>query len=192
MDSKIFIEKIGADISKVTIGYFDIYNNNDDRIVLKTILSKLFSNGDSIYFQFRREENLTSDSETEMLRYTILSKFKAEGHLIYLRKLDEKRFDSIAMIQWNMHIPNFIIQVWKYFYACSFFKPENDLTFEEYGDYLKINGFNDIDGLKKIKDSLCNFICIKGLGADYLVITGKSELLDPLYNNIKQMGIIGG
>lgn len=165
-----------GNLSILNIGEFDLYNESDDRIYFKSIINKLFSVGDEVYFSFRREEDLTENSELDVLRKLIFRKFEAEGKFEYLFKIDQRRFDAIAMIIFDLNTPNFIIDLWKYFYACDFFKPINDLTFEEYKDYLEVNGVDDINGLKQLWNGLSDFICIKGLGADHLIISYDSDL----------------
>ncbi len=64
--------------------------------------------------------------------------------------------------------------MFKYFYACDFFKPINELTFDEYEDYLEVKGIDDVNGIKTIQNSLTDFICIKGLGADHMIISYNS------------------
>lgn len=168
--------KTNGNLSILNIGEFDIYHKSDDRAYLRSIINKLFSIGDEVFFFFRREEDLTEDSELRILREKIFKKFEDEGKFDYLFKIDQRRFDAIAVIQFDFSTPNFIIDLWKYFYACSFFKPINDLTFEEYKDYLDVNGVDDINGLKKIWNQLSNFILIKGLGADHLILSYVSDL----------------
>lgn len=170
------VETTNGNLSILYVSDFDIYNEVEDRIKLKGIINKLFSIGDEIFFFFRREEDLTDPFELEILREQIFKKFKNDGKFEYLYKIDQRRFDAIAMIRYDFNTPNFIIDLWKYFYACDFFKPMNDLTFEEYEDYLEVNGVNDINGLKQLWDKLSDFICIKGLGGDYLIISYYSEL----------------
>lgn len=170
------IKKTNGNLSILYIGQFDIYHESDDRAYLRNIINKLFSIGDEVFFFFTREEDLTEDSELRILRKQVLGKFESEGKLEYLYKLDDRRFDAIAMIKFDFSTPNFILDCWRYFYGCDFFKPINDLTFDEYLDYLEINGLDDIDGLKQLWNKLSNFICIKGLGADHLIVSYDSDL----------------
>nr|WP_121271552.1 hypothetical protein [Pedobacter schmidteae] len=165
-----------GNLSILHIGEFDIYNESDDRTYLRSLINKLFSIGDEVFFFFRREENLTQRTELEILREKIFKKFEDEGKFEYLLKIDQRRFDAIAMIYFDFSTPNFIIDLWKYFYACDFFKPINDLTFDEYRDYLEINGVDDLHGLKQLWNRLSDFLIIKGLGADHLILSYESDL----------------
>src|SRR5215217_3341572 len=87
-----------GNLSILNIGEFDLYNESDDRIYFKSIINKLFSVGDKVYFFFRREEDLTEDSELDVLRQLIFRRFETEGDFEYLFKIDQRRFDAIAMI----------------------------------------------------------------------------------------------
>lgn len=158
------------------ISGLDVYNEKADCEYLKNIVDKLFSIGDKIFFFFRREEDLTEEEEMIRLRKDVFKKFDNSGELVYLRKFDQKRFDAIAMLDYDSSTSTFIIDLWKYFYACDFFKPINNLTFEEYQDYLEINGVNDINGRRMLMDKLCDFICIKGLGGNEMIFSHQNAL----------------
>lgn len=165
------------DLSVINIGPFNIYDNGLDRPYFKNVINKIFETGDEIFFYFRREESLTDEEELEVLRESVFKKITEQGRLLFLNKIDQSRFEGIATIKFDCSdTPNFIVDAWKYFYSLDFFKPINDLSFEEYEDYLEVNGVNDIDGLKLLRNRLTDCICIKGLGADHLVISYKSEL----------------
>jgi len=168
-------ENIGGS-SVLRIGYFDLSCHADDRIFLKEIISRLFSIGDEVYFFFRREESLTEVAQLAILKRRIFEYFSADGEFRYLRKLDDQRFDAIAKITYDFNTPNLILDFWQYFYACSFFRPINDLTFDEYEDYLIMNGVNDIDGLKQLENLLSDFKAIKGIGGDQLTISYRHFL----------------
>lgn len=178
---KIISETCSEDISKLSIGYFDVYQSLESRILIKELINKLFKIGDTMFFFFSREEDLTSDEELKSLRKQIIAKFQKEGEYKVLREIDSQRFDSVAMIRYDFSTPNFIIDLWKYFYSCNFFKPGN-LNLDEYIHYLKLNGVVNIDGKSQLDSGLTEFMCIKGLGADYLIISYKngSEVLESI------------
>lgn len=173
-------KKIVGDIQVLNIGVLDIYGSFEDRIYLKKILNNLFDVGNELFFFFRREENLTDEAELKLLRQNVIREIKTNGELRYLFKLDYERFDAIARININSNFSNLIMDMWKYFYSCDFFRPINDLTFDEYEDYLRVNGVDDIDGVRMLQNKLADFICIKGLGADHLIIASNSETLPPI------------
>ena len=167
---------INGNLTILYIGKFDLYDCIEDRIHLKDIIRKLFPIDDEIFFFFNREEDLTKQSELDLLRVRIFEKFENDGKFEYLYKIDDRRFEAIGMIRVDLNTPNFILDCWKFFYSCSFFKPINDLTFEEYKDYIDVNGGEDINGLKHLWDKLTNFNCIKALGGDYLILSYESDL----------------
>ncbi|WP_442589904.1 hypothetical protein ACSBL2_01455 [Pedobacter sp. AW31-3R] len=165
-----------GNLSILSVSSFDIYHKPEDRARLKAIFGKLFSVGDELFFFFRREEDLTEDSELIILREKIFKRFEDDGKFQYLIKIDQRRFDAIAMIRYDETTPDFMIDLWKYFFACDFFRPTNDLTFEEFEDYLQITGVEDRNGLRQLWDKLCDFICIKGYDGERLIISYYSEL----------------
>lgn len=169
-------KKSVSDIDIINIGLFNLYKSMDDRKYFKVVINKLFVLGDEIFFFFRREEDLTDDDELKSLKNKIFSEIQDVGEFKYLSKLDDRRFDAIGRVTLNLNFSNLIIDMWKYFYACDFFLPLNDLSFEEYEDYLHTNGLNDINGIAMIQNKLTQVICIKGLGADHLIISYTSEL----------------
>ena len=163
-----------GDLTILNVDDLDINNDLSDQIYLKDIVSKLFSIGDQVYFFFRNEEYFREKDERKSIRAEIFDYFDRFGKLVFLTKLDEKRFDAIGMIDFDLNTSDFILKLWKYFSSCDFFKPINDLTFDEYQDYLECNGVYDEDGLKMLWNKLCNFICIKGIGGDYLILSYNS------------------
>lgn len=169
-------KKAKSSIQVLNIGPLNIYDSAEDRIYLKKVLSNIFSIGDELFFFFRREENLTDDAELKRLKQDVLREIKINGEFRYILKLDDKRFDAIAKVNLNSNFANLIISMWKYFYACDFFKLINELTFDEYEDYLRVNGVDDIGGIGMIQNKLTDFICVKGLGADHLIISYNAEL----------------
>lgn len=165
-----------GDISKLRIGGLNIYNEKADCEYLKNMIDKLFCTGDRIFFFFRREEDLTDEEEMIRLRKEVFKKIDGSGKLVYLRKVDQRRFDAIATLDYDADTSTFIIDLWKYFYACYFFKPVNTLTFDDYQDYLAINGVDDLYGRKMLMNKLCDFICIKGLGGEEIIISHQNTL----------------
>ena len=159
----------------LTIGSFDLYNSIDDRIYLKNLLNKLFQVDEQMFCYFRREENLTDDNELALLKKSIFERVSPPDQFKYIKKIDDRRFDAIAEIKLKIDFGQLVIDMWKYFYSFSFFVPINDLTFDEYEDYLLSQGFDDINGMKLVNNKLAKFICIKGLGADHLIITSVHE-----------------
>ena len=93
-------------ISLFFIDDFDI-DNLEDRIRLKTIFKRIFPKDNTLFFSFRREENLTSDEELKRLRIKILDTFDSEGEYIVIRKLDDVRFDSVGRLVINDYTYNF-------------------------------------------------------------------------------------
>lgn len=165
-----------SDINILNLSPLDLYHSIEDRAYFKKLISKFFKLGEEVFFFFRREENLTDDSELKFLKKKVLNELKDVGEFRYLFVLDEQRFDAIGRIIINLNFPNLLIDMWKYFYSCDFFIPINDLSFEEYEDYLQFNGVDDINGLGIIQNKLAEFIFIKGLGADNLIISYNSDL----------------
>lgn len=161
----------------LTFHSFDLYHSIDDRIAFKQVLNRFLKEADKIYCYFRREEDLTSDEELLQLKQSVFKRFDLHGNEFkYLYQIDERRFDAIGEFKLEYDFANAIIEMWKCFYCFSFFIPINNLTFEEYEEYLEVNGFEDIDGKNHVYHQLANFICIKGLGGDYLTITSSQEI----------------
>jgi len=164
-------KKITGPVGILNIGYFDIYNPFDDQIYLKELFHKLFKIGETLYFFFRREEDLTDDDELTVLRKKIFSHLGQHGQMKYIRYLDQVRFDAIAYLTLDIGFGNLLVDMFKYFYSVDFFVPINGLTFDEYEDYLDVKGVDDIDGINIILNSLTNLICIKGYDGDHLRIS---------------------
>lgn len=161
----------------ITIEPFDLYRSIEDRISLKEILNKLFNVGDELLCYFRREEDLTSEAELLQLKKSISTRFNSSGNEFkYIFKIDDRRFDAIGKLKLEYDFANAIIEMWKYFYSFSFFIPINDLTFEEYEEYLEVNGVEDIYGKRHVYHKLASFICIKGLDGDHLIITSEQKI----------------
>lgn len=167
---------IQGNISFLSISGLNIYDDISDKYYLKQVIKNLFSPSAEMFLFFSREENLTDDAELRTLRTRIFQYLGDHGQLIYLKKVDQQRFDAIATINCNTDTDDFIIDCWKYFYWCSFFKPINNLTFDEYQDYLEVNGADNFSDTRNIMDKLCDFECTKGLGGGYLTISYNSEL----------------
>ncbi|MGN8055126.1 hypothetical protein ACTJKN_02560 [Pedobacter sp. 22163] len=163
----------------LTIGFFNIFDSMDDRIILKNAFENLFAVGDNVFFFFHREENLIASDELAILRKNILEKIEETGGFKYLNRIDDQRFEAIAYAKLDYNFPNLFIDLFKYYYSCDFFKPINDLTFDEYEDYIDVNGTEDIDGVKMIQNKLTDMICIKGLGADHMVVSYNLDLHMP-------------
>ncbi|RWU04018.1 hypothetical protein [Pedobacter chitinilyticus] len=161
----------------LTFDSFNLYHSVDDRIAFKQMLNRFLKETDEILCYFRREEDLTDDEELLQLKQSIFTRFTLKGNEFkYLYQIDERRFDAIGKFKLEYDFANAIIEMWKYFYSFSFFAPINNLTFEEYEEYLEVNGFEDIDGKNHVYHQLANFICIKGLGGDYLTITSIQDV----------------
>lgn len=157
----------------------DFYESLEDRLFLKDIFKSLFKEGDYLFFSFRREEDLTDDKELSELRRKIPHDLKLQGDYIFLRKVDDERFDSAAYIKYTDHTPGFLIDIWKYFYAFTVFRPRERVTWNNYIHHLKTNGVDDIDGKELLTNGFTNFVLIKGLGGDYLNITYSNDITLP-------------
>ncbi|MBB6369653.1 hypothetical protein [Chryseobacterium shigense] len=162
---------------KVSILFIDDFNISDwdDLSQVKNIYKSLFLKGDTLFFSFRREENLTDGEELKKLRAKILDTFNNEGEYIILRQLDDTRFDSIARIVINDNTYNFLFDIWKYFYSCTFFVPSKDLTLSDYGNFQKKNRFEDKANEKLLDHHFADVTCIKGLGGDNMIISYNSD-----------------
>lgn len=161
---------LNKEISLFNVDDFNIENWYDASL-LKNIFKCLFSNNDLIFLSFRREENLTDEKELDRLRIKVIETFKKEGEYVVLNKLDETRFDSVARINVNDHTFEFIFDVWKYFYSCTFFIPIDQFTFSEFIFSEKQNKFHDIGNEKLLTKKFTNFTCIKDLGGNGLIIS---------------------
>ncbi|RKS97845.1 hypothetical protein [Chryseobacterium defluvii] len=170
------------DISLLLIEDFDI-NRWDDVSRLKKIYKSLFSKNDTIFFSFRREEDLTDENELKRLRIKILETFNDEGEYVVLRKLDDSRFDSVARITINENTYNFLFDIWNYFYSCTFFIPTKGFTFSDYITFQKKIKFQDKGNEKLLSNDYTNFSCIKGLGGDNLIISYQNNYQLPDLTN---------
>lgn len=168
---ELLTERITDSLTRLSVINLAFYESLDDRLLLKEIFKSLFRQGDRLFFSFRREENLTDDDELLELRKRVPLTFAQQGDYIFLRRIDEERFDSIGHITYADHIPGFLLDVWRYFYAFDFFIPKEQVTWDDYIQYVKKKGLDDIDGKRLLNDGLTNFILIKGLGGDYLNIS---------------------
>jgi len=164
--------------------HLDFYESLEDRLLLKEIFKLLFKNGDTLFFSFRREENLTDDDDLLRLRERVPREFMEHGDYIFLRKVDEEKFDSIGRLQCTDQTPSFLLDVWKYFYAFTVFVPKEQVRWDDYIHYLKKRGFDDIDGKRLLNDGLTDFILIKGLGGDYLNVTFVNHINFPDINSL--------
>ncbi|PIF45759.1 hypothetical protein CLU96_2771 [Chryseobacterium sp. 52] len=133
---------LNKEINLLFIDDFNISNWNDYNQI-KNVYKSLFSKGDTIFFSFRREENLTEEKELKRLKNKILDTFNDEGEYIVLRQLDDTRFDSIARMIINDSTYNFLFDLWNYFYSCTFFIPNKDLAFSDYSNFQKKIKFED-------------------------------------------------
>eukprot|EP01132_Coremiostelium_polycephalum_P017328 gene17328-20761_t len=118
----------------------DIDSDSADEIYLKEVVSKLFSIGDEVFFFFRNEEYFFDKNEFSDPKKRLFDRFNEERKFVFLYKIDGERFAAIGTINYSLETGDFIVDLWKYFMACSFFKPINALTFEKYQDYLECNG----------------------------------------------------
>lgn len=178
-NKELLIEKITDNLTRLSVINLDFYESLNDRLMLKEIFKSFFKEGDRLFFSFRREENLTDDDELLALRKKIPLMFEQQGDYIFLRRVDEEKFDTIGHINYTDHTPSFLLDVWKYFYAFTVFMPFEHVTWSDYVHYVKTKGINDIDGKKLLNDGLTNFILIKGLGGDYLNISYVSDIKLP-------------
>ncbi|KMQ59937.1 hypothetical protein ACM46_16900 [Chryseobacterium angstadtii] len=165
---------LNKDIGLLFIDDFNLYNW-DDLSKIKNIYKSLFFKGSTLFFSFRREEDLTDEKELKKLKTKILDIFNSEGEYIVLRKLDDKRFDSIARIVVNENTYNFLFDLWNYFYSCSIFIPNKDFTFSDYINFYKKNKFEDKGNEKLLSNYFTDFTCIKGLGGDNMIISHRSN-----------------
>lgn len=183
MKKELISRKINNDISLIIIEHFNIESWYDTN-VLKNIFKSLFSNEETIFFSFRREEDLTDERRLKQLKGSIFETFKKAGDYVILKKLDESRFDSVARISINDDVYELLIDIWKYFYSCAFFKPLPGLSFSDFIDFQKSIKFIDKGGEKLISNNYSNFECIKGLGGDHLLISYKNNYSLPDFKKI--------
>ncbi|GEN69819.1 hypothetical protein [Chryseobacterium rhizosphaerae] len=169
---------LNKDINLLSIEDFDL-DIFEDLIRLKRIYKCLFSDSNTLFFAFRREENLTDKKELKKLKVRILESFKDYGEYIILKELDSSRFDSVGRININDHTYNFLFDVWKYFYSCTFFIPTEKFNFFDYITFQKKNRFHDIGNEKLLINHYANFSCIKGLGGDNLIISYRNDFKLP-------------
>lgn len=162
--------ELSKNIALMSIENFDI-NAWHDANRIKNILKCLFNNDDTIFFLFRREEDLTSDDELRRLRIKVVETFEKLGEYVYLKKLDESRFDSVARLAGSNFDIEFIIDVWRYYYSCTFFIPTDGFSFSDYISFQKENKLHDKGGQKLLSKGYSNFECMKGLGGDSLIIS---------------------
>ncbi|KFF25287.1 hypothetical protein [Chryseobacterium vrystaatense] len=165
---------LSKEVSLLFIDNFDI-NNWDDLNQLKIIYKSLFPKGSTLFFSFRREENLTEEKELKKLKVRILDTFNNEGEYLILKKLDDVRFDSIARIVINENTYNLIFDLWNYFYSCTFFIPNKNLTFSDYIKFQQKIKFQDKGNEKLLNECFTDFTCIKGLGGDNMIISYRNN-----------------
>jgi len=179
-NKELLKEKITDSLSRLSVINLNFYESLDDRLLLKDIFKLIFKDNDQLFFSFRREENLTDNDELLQLRQRVPYEFKQHGDYVFLRKIDEERFDSIGYLKYSDQTPAFLLDVWKYFYAFTVFKPRESITWSDYVNYIKTKGVEDIDGKRLLNSGLSDFILIKGLGGDYLNISyiNSAELPD--------------
>ncbi|RKE71976.1 hypothetical protein [Chryseobacterium sp. AG363] len=169
---------LNKNINLLSIEDFDL-DMSEDLIRLKKIYECLFSDSNTLFFAFRREENLTDKEELKKLKVKILENFENYGEYIVLKELDNARFDSVGRIKINEYTYNFIFDVWKYFYSCTFFIPTENFNFFDYITFQKKNKFHDIGNEKLLINHYANFSCIKGLGGDALIISYRNDFKLP-------------
>ncbi|GAF04809.1 hypothetical protein [Saccharicrinis fermentans] len=170
--------ELSKDIKSLCVEDFDI-NIWYDANRIKNILKCLFFNNDTIFFSFRREEDLTSDKELERLRISIIETFNKYGEYVFLKKLDEARFDSVARIDVSDFTFEFMFDIWKYFYSCTFFIPTEGFSFSDYISFQKKIKFQDKGGEKLLSKRYSDFGCIKGLGGDSLIVSYRKDFQLP-------------
>ena len=171
---EFYNRELSRDIALFSVEDFDI-NAWHDANRLKNILKCLFFNDDTIFFSFRREEDLTSDNDLKRLRVKVIETFDKLGEYVFLRKLDEARFDSVARITVSDFTFEFIFDIWEYFYSCAFFIPSKGFSFSDYISFQKRIKFQDKGGEKLLSKRYSDFECIKGLGGDSLVISYRKD-----------------
>lgn len=164
--------------------HLNFYESLEDRLLLKEIFRLFFADGDTLFFSFRREENLTDDDDLLRLRERVPREFMEHGDYIFLRKFDEEKFDSIGYLQCTDQTPGFLLDVWRYFYAFTVFIPKKQVEWDDYIRYVKRKGFDDIDGKRLLNDGLADFILIKGLGGDYLNVTFSNHIKLPAIDSL--------
>ncbi|MCW1961286.1 hypothetical protein [Chryseobacterium viscerum] len=169
---------LNKNINLLSIEDFDL-DVSEDLIRLKKIYKCLFSDSNTLFFAFRREENLTDKEELKKLKVKILENFENYGEYIVLKELDNARFDSVGRIKINEYTYNFIFDVWKYFYSCTFFIPTENFNFSDYITFQKKNKFHDIGNEKLLIHHYANFSCIKGLGGNTLIISSRNDFKLP-------------
>lgn len=167
---KFYNGELNKDLALLSIEDFDI-NVWHDANCIKNILKCLFFNNDTIFFSFRREEDLTSDDELKRLRVNVVETFDKLGEYVFLKKLDEARFDSVASIIVNDFTFEFIFDILKYFYSCAFFIPAKGFSFSDFISFQKKIKFQDKGGEKLLSKGYSDFVCIKGLGGDSLIVS---------------------
>lgn len=165
---------LNKEINILSIDDLDL-NRWDDLIQLKKIYKYLFSKNDTLFFAFRRVENLTDEKEIKKLKVEILETFENYGEYIILKELDSTRFDSIARITVNEYTYNLLIDVLKYFYSCTFFIPSKQFAFSDYSTFQKNNNFHDKMNEKLLHNHYADFSLIKGLGGDSLIISYRND-----------------
>lgn len=181
---------LNEEISIFFIDDFDI-SNLEDRVRLKTIFKRIFPKGNTLFFSFRREENLTSDEELKRLRIKILDIFNSEGEYLVIRKLDDVRFDSVGRLAIDDNTYNFLFDLWSYFYSCTFFVPKGNLTLSDYISFQKKNKLTDIGNEKLLNQDFAEVTCIKGLGGDNMIVSYRRDydlqdlMLGISYINVK-------
>lgn len=172
---KFYNRELSREINLLSIGPFDI-NVWYDQNRLRNIFKCLFLNNDTIFFSFKREEDLTSDKELSQLRIKVFETFNKTGEYVFLKKLDEARFDSVARIIVSGDSTfDFLFDIWKYFYSCAFFVPVDGFTFSDYISFHKKIKLQDKGGKKLLDKEYANFECIKGLGGDSLLISYRKN-----------------
>lgn len=171
---ELYTNKLNDYIDIITIENFDLSQFEDIK-KLKDIFQSLFDKQNKLFFSFRRIEDLTDAKKLQRLKKVISDLFSNYGQYVVLRKLDDARFDSVGQISINKYTYDFLICVWQYFYSCSFFAPNEEVSFDEFIAFVKRNNYSDIGNNKLIANHFTNFSCIKDLGGEALIITHRSD-----------------
>lgn len=161
--------------------FFDV----SDRMSLKNIVQQIFTE-EWVGFYFRREEDLTSDEDLVLLKNSILEEFSTLGDYEFIQQFSDKHFDSIGIMQNTVLLSKSVLNMWEYFYSISIFQPTTILLWEKYKKFaLRLaNGEKDVFGYKQIEEGFCDFIIMKNIGGQELILSCKTELTEVLLEKI--------
>lgn len=158
-----------------------------DRFELKSIIQNIFTD-EWIFFYFKRTENLTDDVILESLKKDIDNDFKEYGEYQYLQKVDDNLFDSVGVLKKSIMFSNTVLKMWEYYYSVFIFQPVSIDMWESYKNFateIAIKG-SDLFGRKHIELGFCEFVVMKNLGGNELILSCKKELSDEI---LKKIGI---